>query len=115
MSLCSHQLCTHLPDPAPSTHQVFGFIIGRQGATKKRIESESGGATLILPSPTQKPTAGGSVVVVRAPTQAILTAAVSATRKLIVDAVAGKLLEPTHFISIPLIHPSVVQQVRRVA
>mmetsp|Transcript_37057 Transcript_37057/g.104617 ORF Transcript_37057/g.104617 Transcript_37057/m.104617 type:complete len:370 (-) Transcript_37057:181-1290(-) len=77
--------------------QLFPFVIGKQGATKARIE-QSSGATVHVPRKGQ----AGQEVEVTGPTAPAVASAFKQVEAVIHSAIAGPRLPYTHFVSIPL-------------
>ncbi|GIL81114.1 hypothetical protein Vretimale_12758 [Volvox reticuliferus] len=103
--------------------EVYPFIIGREGRTRKQIEAETG-AQLIIPRRTAAAatpggggaassggsSGGGGDIVVRGPTRAAVSSGYLRTQLAIHNAVSGRLLDYNFFISLPLASPAAVRQ-----
>jgi activating signal cointegrator complex subunit 1 len=79
----------------------FKFLIGKRGATKERLQKETG-ATILIPS---KQNSSSEEVIIRGPTENAIENA--RTRIEIILESAKKKMEPTHFLSIPLNAPEI--------
>jgi activating signal cointegrator complex subunit 1 len=85
--------------------QVYPFIIGKGGSSKKQIEQATG-ATLMIPRPHE-----GKAITIRASTQLAVAQARERTQLKIQTTIAGRLLDFTHFVSLPLNSSAVSIQV----
>ncbi|GLC38173.1 hypothetical protein PLESTB_001091700 [Pleodorina starrii] len=108
--------------------EVYPFIIGREGRTRKQIEAETG-AQLNIPRKAPGPAAGGGGggggggsgggggggggggdIVIRGPTRAAVSSGYVRTQLAVHNAVTGRLLDYNFFISLPLASPAAVRQ-----
>ncbi|KXZ46404.1 hypothetical protein GPECTOR_44g79 [Gonium pectorale] len=99
--------------------EVFPFLIGREGRTKKAIEAETG-SQLVIPRRTAGPGGsggggggaggGGGDVIIRAPTRSAVSSGYVRTQLAMHTAVSGRLLDYNYFISLPLAVPAAVRQ-----
>jgi len=90
--------------PVPSV--FYKFIIGKKGAVKNRIQNETG-SFLNIPNHTS----GSSEIVIKGPSEKCVINA--RTRVEIIKEQSMKLIEPTHFISIPLNSQEIQESVRK--
>eukprot|EP01025_Chloroclados_australasicus_P064066 TRINITY_DN8512_c2_g1_i2.p1 TRINITY_DN8512_c2_g1~~TRINITY_DN8512_c2_g1_i2.p1 ORF type:complete len:369 (+),score=69.33 TRINITY_DN8512_c2_g1_i2:120-1226(+) len=80
---------------------LYGFIIGRGGYNKKRIETETK-ARLIFPDPKQQKEQGGEIVI-KGKSRETISRARARVEAIIEDALQdSRTLDYTHFISVPM-------------
>lgn len=75
-----------------SRRQVYPFVIGREGRTKKKIEAETG-AQLTIPSKQQQQQqqgSGGGDIVIRGPSRQVVSSAYVRTELAIHSAISGR-------------------------
>ncbi|PNH12215.1 Activating signal cointegrator 1 complex subunit 1 [Tetrabaena socialis] len=96
--------------------EVYPFLIGREGRTRKRIEAEAG-VQLTIPRPPgggggggRGGGGGGGDVLIRGPTRAAVSSGYLRTEVVMHEAVAVRLLDYNYFISLPLAAPAAVRQ-----
>jgi hypothetical protein len=89
---------------------LFRFVRGRQGATQRRIESESG-ARLCIPARAAVAPPGGACVSARAATPEAAAAAAAAVAAAVACAVDSRTIEYSHFFSLPLATPEIIARV----
>ncbi|GLI60817.1 hypothetical protein VaNZ11_002923 [Volvox africanus] len=106
--------------------EVYPFIIGREGRTRKQIEAETG-AQVIIPRRTAAATTipagaggaggagsgssgGGGDIIIRGPTRAVVSSGYLRAQLAFHNAVSGRLLDYNFFISLPLASAAAVRQ-----
>lgn len=81
---------------------MIPFIVGKEGRKKKEIEHATG-ATLNIPRRNQQqPSGSSSNIIITAPDKQSLSRARLAVEQVISTALSGRLLDYTHFLSLPL-------------
>eukprot|EP00775_Hariotina_reticulata_P012350 gene12350-12484_t len=91
--------------------QVLPFVIGREGHKKKEIESATG-ATLLIPRTSKQQhvadraailgSSRSETITIKAGSKAALSSARIRTELVIINAINSRLLDWTHFVSLPL-------------
>ncbi|KAG2486288.1 hypothetical protein HYH03_014993 [Edaphochlamys debaryana] len=101
--------------PPPATSELFPFLIGREGRTRKRIEAETG-ASLAIPRKPAGPGGaagaggGGGEVTIKGPTRAAVSSAYVRCQLAMAEALGGRHLDYNFFLSLPLASPAAVRQ-----